>query len=149
MKFLRERIAPFIGDICLSIFAIVTLYASFTASPAEAYIFPRLSSILLALFCAANLALRFHRPPPLPLTMSTLRKIAPGAAVICLYAGLAETIGFYPSSTVAAFTLMWIYGGESRRIGMSLAATAVLLVLVYLLFGVLLQVQVPEPFWVD
>lgn len=149
MKFWRDRIAPFVGDICLAIFAIVTLYASFTASPAEAYIFPRLSAVLLTLFCAANLGLRFHRPPSPPLTIPTLRKIAPGVAVMVVYAGLAETVGFYPSSTVAAFALMWIYGGESRRIGVSLAATALLLGLVYLLFGVLLRVQVPEPFWVD
>lgn len=135
----------------MAAFAAVVLYASFAAEPADAYLFPRLSSGLLALFCAVNLAAGFRRRPSSPISLRLCRKLAPGVLIMFVYVAMAEKAGFYPASCAAFFALAWIYGGGNgrRRFWIVSAATALAMTFVYLLFGVLLRVQTPVAFWVS
>lgn len=137
------------GDIGMAAIAAVALYASMTAQPAEAYLFPRLSSGLLALFCAANIVAGYRRRLPPPISLQLFRRIAPGVLILFLYVAFAERAGFYPASSLAAFALALYYAEGRRRWPTALAATALLMTFVYLLFGALLGVQTPEPFWRD
>ena len=150
MKKLRDFAAMFAGDIAIAAVAVAVLAASYAASPEEAYLFPRLSAALLALFCAANLAAhcRVRRTPPI--SPSLLRKLAPGLSAIVVYVALAEAAGFYPASAAAFFALSWLYAGERhrwRRLRSAALATLAMMAAVYLLFGALLQAQTPPPFW--
>lgn len=149
MNRLRARAAAFAGDAAVAAFAVFAVHASFTASPAEAYLFPRLSSALLALFCAANIALGFRRLPLAPpISAALCRKIAPGALIIFVYVACAELAGFYPSSAAAFFALAWQYAEKGKRVWVA-PATALAMLLAYFLFSVLLQVQTPEAFWTE
>lgn len=135
----------------MAAFSAAVLYASFAAEPADAYLFPRLSSVLLALFCALNLVASFRRGSSSPISAGLCRKLAPGVAVMVVYVALAENAGFYPASAAAFFALAWIYGEGNyrRRLATVSAATALAMILIYLLFGVLLRVQTPVAFWVS
>lgn len=149
MKKLQNFAAAYAGDLCLSAFALLLLYASFSAEPADAYLFPRLSSVLLAVFCLANAVLHFTTDKSSPVSLALCRRLAPGAAIIVLYVSLAETAGFYPASVVACFSLCFCYSQSEgrRRLWTSAAATVLVMGLVYFLFGILLQVHTPEAFW--
>lgn len=148
MKKLRAFTAAFAGDLAVLAFAVIAAVLSFSGEPADAYHFPRLSSVLLLAFCILNAALHFRRmiAPPLPLDLCW--RLLPGAAAAAVYIGLAEWAGFYLSSA-AAFAFLAYYYGEPRRPLAVLAATACMTAGLYLLFGVLLEVQTPEPFWVE
>lgn len=139
------------GDIFIFVLACVLLYASFTATPAEAYLFPRLAAVLLAIFCAMNLAMHCReRIANLPVDGALLAKLAPGFAAMFLYIALAEAAGFYPASCAVLLFLSWHYADKSgRRLPVALAASATAMALVYLLFAVILQAQTPPPFWVQ
>ena len=144
---LRERAAAIAGDIAVAAVAAAALYASFVATPADAYLFPRLSSSLLALCCAANLVIGFRRRIASPISLQLCRKLAPGVLILFLYVAFAEDAGFYPASAAAFFALAFCYA-RRRNLFAIFAATALAMILVYLLFGVLLRVQTPEAFWV-
>ena len=148
MKKLRAFTAAFAGDLAVLAFAVAAAAASFSAEPADAYHFPRLSSFLLLVFCALNAAVNFRRRIAPPLPLSLCRRLLPGAAMIAVYIALAEWAGFYISSA-AVFALLAYYYGKNRRPLAVFAATMCVTAGLYLLFGVLLQVQTPEPFWVE
>ena len=135
------------GDVFISVLACVLLYASFAAEPAEAYLFPRLASVLLAIFCAMNLAIRCREKTSLPpISGRLLAKLAPGFAAMLLYIATAEAAGFYPASAAILLFLSWFYA-DGRKLPIALAATAAAMALIYLLFAAILQAQTPPPFW--
>ena len=84
------------GDFFALLFALLTVYASFSAGEPEAYVFPRLVSVLMLIFCGLNFVYRvmanFAGEPKL--TLPLINKIAPGVAVIVAYLLLAEDVGF-------------------------------------------------------
>ena len=150
MKLAQGFMAAYAGDIIITVFAVVVTVASFISEPAEIYLFPRLSSSLILFFCILNMAfnIRRQRQSP-PLSMSLLRRLLPGMAIMVVYVAAAELLGFYLSSVAAFFLLSWCYAGKNSRWWHIVLATAFMLLFVYGLFGILLQVQTPDPFWVD
>lgn len=147
MKF-RRFMAAFLGDMAMVLFAVAALAASFAGEPAEAYYFPRLVALLLSVFCVVNMAADIRRrelSPPFGAALC--RKLWPGVLIMAVYVGVSEMLGFYPASAVAYAALAYCYG--RRRLWPLTLATALVLGGVYLLFGVLLQVQTPEAFWVE
>lgn len=136
------------GDVLAFLFALVAASASFAGDDPAAYAFPQLVSALMLIFCGANLIRRslagFAGEPVL--TMRLARKIAPGGAVIVVYVLLAQDVGFYLSATVAFFALSFLYGDHRRLPSIGIVAGAVVAVL-YLMFSVVLKVQVPREFF--
>ena len=136
------------GEVLVFVFALVAAYASFAGDDPAAYAFPRLVSVLMLIFCGANLIRRslsgFAGKPVL--TMRLARKIAPGGAVIVVYLLLAQTAGFYLSAMLAFFALSFLYS-EHRRLPSIGIATGVVVGLLYLMFSVVLKVQVPREFF--
>ncbi len=148
MKKLRDFAAAFAGDLAALAFAVAAALAAFIAEPADAYHFPRLASALMLVFCALNAAVNFRRIPAPPVSRELCRRLFPAAAVIAVYIFLAGRIGFYPAAAAAFASLAYLYD-EKRRWPVVLAATAAVSLCLYLLFGVLLRVQTPEPFWIE
>ena len=98
------------GDFFALLFALLTVYASFSAGEPEAYVFPRLVSVLMLIFCGLNFVYRvmanFAGEPKL--TLPLINKIAPGVAVIVAYLLLAEDVGFYLSAALAFLPCLFI-----------------------------------------
>ncbi|MDM5147005.1 tripartite tricarboxylate transporter TctB family protein [Candidatus Persebacteraceae bacterium Df01] len=144
----RHGLAAASGDVAALLFALMAVWASFTADEPEAYVFPQLISILMLVFCGINFVRRavtqFAGKPPLDAVL--LKKIAPGAAVICVYILTAETVGFYLAAAVVFATLSLLYGAATHRKQVFIVTGAVVAVL-YSLFSLLLRVQVPREFF--
>lgn len=136
------------GDVLAFLFALVAASASFAGDDPAAYAFPQLVSALMLIFCGANLIRRslagFAGEPVL--TMRLAGKIAPGGAVIVVYVLLAQDVGFYLSAVLAFFALSFLYGDRRRLPSICIATGAVVAVL-YLMFSVVLKVQVPREFF--
>ena len=143
---LRRYFAVRGGDWLALAFAVLAVAASFRGAPAEAYTFPRLTSILLLIFCAAA-ALSRAEAASAPLDAATIKKIAPGIFVVVVYIASAETVGFYASAGIAFFTLAFLYGRKPRRVWVVFAVSCAIMTALFGLFGLLLRAQTPRGFF--
>ena len=136
------------GDVLAFVFALVATLASYAGDDPAAYTFPRLVSSLTLVFCSVNLARRalagFAGEPAL--TWNLLRKIAPGVAVFAAYLLVAQNLGFYLSALLAFFTVSFLYSAHRSPLRVGIVTGAVILAL-YLIFSVVLKVQVPREFF--
>lgn len=123
-------------------------WASFSAGEPQAYLFPRLLSVVMLVLTLLNLAGEWRRRGGYGLSGPMLWRMLPGFAVLLgLTAWAAQTIGFYVASFAAMFLIVCFYDPRRRSPGrfarhalVSLAFMAVL----YLLFQQILQVQTPR-----
>lgn len=130
---------------------IAVAWASFTAAPAEAYLFPRLISavwVLLAAWTFGKAVLRRTRVGP-GLHMPTMLRILPGLVVMVLYVfWAAEVLGFYTGGALAFFAIVSLYDPAPHRAPASwlrrVVITAGFMAAMYLLFGTLLAVYTPQ-----
>lgn len=136
------------GDVIAFAFALVATVASFSGDDPAAYAFPRLVSALMLVFCGANLARRamagFSGEPAL--TWTLIQKIAPGIAVFIAYLLVARDLGFYLAALLAFFAVSFLYSAHRRPVRIGIVTGAVIAVL-YLIFSVVLKVQVPREFF--
>lgn len=148
MKRIAGAMSTSSGDVLAFVFALVAASASFAGDDPTAYAFPRLVSTLMLIFCGVNLIRRslagFAGEPVL--TMRLAGKIAPGVAVIVVYVLLAQDAGFYLSAILAFFALSFLYSDHRRLSSIGIATGSVIAVL-YLMFSVVLKVQVPREFF--
>ena len=135
----------------IAVGALLTALGVYTLSvlpeSSEAYLFPRLISVGMALLAVAMLIESFsaagaentsQRVPWLT--------IAPGLAIFVLYLHAIEEVGFYVSAFIAFFLLVTIYVPERRsmRGWLNRSSVTVLFIgAVYAVFGLLLKVQTP------
>ena len=136
------------GDLLVFAFALVATTASFAGDDPAAFAFPRLVSTLMLVFCGVNLvrrAMEGAAGEP-ALTWALIRKIAPGAAVFGVYLLVAEDLGFYLSALLAFFAMSFLYSAHRHPGRIGIVSGAVIGVL-YLMFSVLLKVQVPREFF--
>ncbi len=136
------------GDVLAFAFALVATLASFAGDDPAAYAFPRLVAVLMLVFCGVNLARRaltgFGGEPAL--TWTLIRKIAPGVAVFVVYLLVAQELGFYLAALLAFFAMSFLYSAHRRPGSIGIVTGAVIAVL-YLIFSVVLKVQVPREFF--
>lgn len=136
------------GDVLAFAFALVATVASFAGDDPAAYAFPRLVAVLMLVFCSVNLVRRamagFSGEPAL--TWALTRKIAPGVAVFAVYLLVAQELGFYLAALLAFFALSFLYSAHRRPVSIGIVTGAVIAVL-YLIFSVVLKVQVPREFF--
>ena len=136
------------GDLLVFAFALAAAIASFGGDDPAAYAFPQLVSALMLIFCGVNLARTamagFAGAPAL--TVALIRKIAPGVAVLVVYLLLAQDLGFYLSALLAFFAVSFLYSAHRRPVVIGIVTAAVIGVL-YLMFSVVLKVQVPREFF--
>ena len=136
------------GDLLAFAFALVATVASFAGDDPAAYAFPRLVAVLMLVFCSVNLVRRamagFSGEPAL--TRALIRKIAPGIAVFAVYLLVAQELGFYLAALLAFFALSFLYSAH-RRPGSICIVTGAVIAVLYLIFSVVLKVQVPREFF--
>ncbi len=137
------------GVICMV--GIWILYLSFTQEPSEAFLFPRLVSIifvLLALWTFIKACLGRSKVGT-GLNYNDFMQLLPGLLVSIVYVfWLAKFLGFYAALFLCSFTLLVLYDPASHHLFRSwikrLVITSCFTAVMYILFYELLQVYTPK-----
>ena len=136
------------GDILVSFFAVVCVWASFSGD-AQVYAFPRLIAALMLAFCLCRWAQKITTTintntaaEAIPNGAAVLR-LLPGAVIVMLHIILARELGFYASSFLAFCALASFYGGK-KTLPITAVAGLGFTAVLYALFGLLLKVQTPS-----
>lgn len=133
------------------VIAISVAWLSYTRQPAEAFLFPRLISIVflvLSIWNFARAALGLARVGEGVDTTSAMH-ITPGLVVMAVYVfWLANFLGFYVASILTFFTLLTLYDTGNRKQFSNWVTRALITVffmaIIYGLFNYVLKVQLPR-----
>lgn len=131
--------------------AVSVAWLSFTQEPVEAFLFPRLISVVFSVLALWNFvrAASGMAKVGTGLTFRHAGNILPGILVMLVYALFAaKFFGFYVSSAVAFLTIYTLYDptpitsgrGWARRV----IVTIGFMIVIYGLFALLLKVQTPR-----
>jgi hypothetical protein len=130
---------------------VAVTYISYTAQPAQAFLFPRLIStifVVLALWTFGK-ALLGKTKVGNGLSRTAMINIAPGLGVTLIYIfWAAQALGFYTATTIAFFTLLTLYDPAPHTAARTwikrIVITAGFLAVMYGLFAKLLNVFTPR-----
>ena len=145
------RVQHIIGSGVVAAVGVTVTYISYTAQPAEAFLFPRLIStvfVVLALWTFAKACLGWTKVGE-GLSARQMVNLAPGLAVALIYIfWAAKGLGFYTATTGAFFILLSLYDPaphcEVKTWIKRAVITAVFSTVMYLLFAQLLNVFTPK-----
>ena len=147
MTALQPRLAS--GIILLV--AVWVCWISFSQSPAEAFLFPRLISVAFVALAGWTFlrSLLERQAAEGGITLDLVKKLLPGVVVAGIYIFFAaKWLGFYTSSTIAFLVILSLHDpaphDEVRTWVRRLAITAAYLAVMYLLFSVVLKVFTPR-----
>lgn len=126
-------------------------YVSYTQSPSEAFLFPRLIStvfVILALWTLGRAVLGLQRSGD-GLSVEMIRNLAPGLLVALVYVfWAAKGLGFYTATSIAFFILLSLYDPAPHAAVKSwvkrVIITACFMAVMYGLFALLLKVYTPR-----
>lgn len=131
--------------------AVWVCWISFSQSPAEAFLFPRLISVAFVALAGWTFlrSLLERRITEGGVTLDLVKSILPGVLVAGLYIFFAaKWLGFYTSSTIAFLVILSLHDpaphDQVRTWARRLAITAAYLAVMYLLFSVVLKVFTPR-----
>jgi len=146
-----HRLQHIVPGSAIFLLASVVTWLSFTEQPAEAFLFPRVISVVFIALAIWNLirAVTGMSKIGRGIPVATLKNLAPGLVVMMLFVFFgAKYLGFYLGSTLAFFAIYSFYDPASlssmkdwiKRILVTVAFMAV----IYALFAVVLQVHTPR-----
>ena len=126
-------------------------WLSYTGQPADAFLFPRLISVVmlaLALWNFVRCVLGMAKVGE-GVTARQFMALMPGFAVTLIFVFIAaKSLGFYVASFAAFFVLITLYDPAPHTALRSwfkrLFITIVFMAIIYILFTLLLQVQTPR-----
>ena len=143
----------FSSSVILLVAAAVT-WISFTAEPADAFLFPRLIAIFfigLALWSFIRAISGLARVGD-GLDLPSFKNIMPGLILMGIYVFFAaKALGFYGASIIGFLLIYTIYDpavlSNYRAWAKRVCVTLVFMLVMYSLFAVLLKVQTPRGIW--
>ena len=126
-------------------------FISYTQTPSEAFLFPRLIStvfVALALWTFIK-ALLGSSKTGTGITWNMMRNVAPGLIIALIYVfWAAKGLGFYTATTITFFILLSIYDPAPHRDLKSwikrIITTAIFMLVMWGLFAKLLKVYTPR-----
>ena len=126
-------------------------YVSYTQTPSEAFLFPRLIStvfVILALWTFGKAVLGLSKVG-LGVSMSMFTNLLPGLLVMVVYVfWAAKGLGFYTGTALAFFVALSLYDpaphSEVKSWIKRLTITAGFIAVMYLLFALVLKVWTPK-----
>jgi len=146
-----SRMQHTVSSTVVLIVAAIVAYISFTAQPADAFLFPRLIAIFFVGFAAWNFvrAITGVAKVGAGLDMREFGNIVPGLIVMVLFMFFAaKGVGFYSSSTIAFLIIFTLYDPAAMSDGKAwvkrIIVTACFMAVMYCLFALLLKVQTPR-----
>lgn len=146
-----QRLQHIIPGLAIFMLASIVTWLSFTQEPADAFLFPRVISVVFIILAAWNLvrAVTGMSKVGRGIPVDTLKNLAPGLAVMLLFVFFgAKHLGFYLASTLAFFAIYSFYdpaSWSSTKDWIKRAlVTAAFMAVIYALFAVVLQVHTPR-----
>ena len=132
--------------------AVMVAWLSYPREPAEAFLFPRLISVVFLVLSVWNFIRAITGIARIGegVTMSAAIHILPGLVVMAVYAfWMAKFLGFYVASTITFLALLSLYDPalSHRHVSTWLrrsAITGLFIFVLYALFALLLKVQLPR-----
>ena len=125
-------------------------WAALGSDMPQAYLFPQMLALaMIALGIAMAISAFAKSAPPAPWAHIPWFRILPGMAVLAVFLGILQTVGFYVSSWLAFSTIGILYARPGERIATAKRVVPVsiaFLAVLYLVFWMLLQVQLPRGF---
>ena len=131
------------------VFSSILVFLSFRGN-SEAYLFPKIISSSMLLLAILSLIYFFVEKKKENLTELNIKKLYPYLVSILIFVLLGQNFGFYLLLTVLFVVNCFVYS-KKRNLRTSieiLITTSIFVPLIYLLFSVLLKVQVPR-FYID
>ncbi len=146
-----HRLQHIVPGFAIFMLAFVVSWLSFTEQPAQAFLFPRVISVVFITLAIWNLirAVTGMSKVGRGISVATVGNLIPGLLVMLVYVFFgARHLGFYLGSVLAFFAIYSFYDPASwssvrdwiKRIIVSVAFMAV----IYALFAVVLQVHTPR-----
>lgn len=150
-----SRLQHIIPASVIFLLAATVSWLSFTEEPTEAFLFPRVISVFFLSLALWNLIRAGAGMARVGGGMSarTARNIAPGLLVMLVYVFfLAENVGFYAGATLAFLATYSFYDpaplSSVKDWIKRIVITAAFIAVIYGLFALLLQVQMPQGFFI-
>ncbi len=137
-----NQLYPFLIPSLIKLSACLAVYASYTQTPSEAFIFPQVIStlwLILAL-CDKNHVMR--------ITQEDFLSLLPGLGICIVYVFWAiDFLGFYTSTATALFSLITLYDPAPHTVLKSwtkrVLITGICVIIIYLIFAIILQIYTP------
>lgn len=150
-KITLPRFQHMIGSGVVAVVGATVCYISYTQSPSEAFLFPRLIStvfVVLALWTFVKACLGWTKVGN-GISSTQLKNLVPGLIIALIYIfWAAKGLGFYTATTIAFFILLSLYDPAPHRVLKSwvkrVITTACFMVVMYGLFALLLKVYTPR-----
>ena len=145
------RVQHMIGSGIVAAVGVWVTYISYTATPSEAFLFPRLIAtvfVVLALWTFAKACLGWTKVGN-GISAVQVKNLVPGLLIALVYIfWAAKGLGFYTATAIAFFILLSLYDpaphGQLKSWLKRIAITAVFMAVMYGLFAKLLTVYTPR-----
>jgi hypothetical protein len=146
-----NRLQHILPGLAVFTLAAIVTWLSFTEEPADAFLFPRVISVVFIALATWNLirALTGLSKIGRGIPVEAMRNIAPGLAVMLAFVFFgAKHLGFYLGSTLAFFAIYSFYDPASWSSAKDwikrITVTVMFMAVIYTLFAVILQVHTPR-----
>ena len=148
----KQHIIP---AVIIAIIAVVVAWLSFTSEPKDAFLFPKVVSVVFVGLAIWNLirATSGLSKTGEGLNKEQLKKITVGVVISAAYVlFLAKNLGFYVAATLTFFAISSLYDpepwNEYKHWIKRIIITIIFIGVVYTLFAVTLKVQTPRGLWI-
>jgi hypothetical protein len=142
--------ARLISIVCILLGGLL-YWAALGSNTPKAYFFPQMLALAMLAMGAAMLVMDFRSSGKRQATWSATQwyKIWPGMLVLVVFMAIAEQVGFYVSSWLAFTSIGVLYAPAGARLATAKRCVPIALVflgVLYLVFWMLLRVQLPHGF---
>ena len=130
------------------ILSILLAFVSFTGGASEAYLFPKIITSTMIILSSLSLLFYFFEKNQ-KIAKIDMIKLSVYLILIILFILFGEILGFYFSTTLIFLIISFFYFPENKNFKIliyNLLITIFFMLSIYLLFSVLLKVQVPRFF---
>jgi len=127
--------------------SIMLAYASFSGKQSEAYLFPKIITSVMIILSSLSLVIYFFEKTK-KITEVNISKLSIYLISLILFIFFGEILGFYFLTIILFLTVCYFYSEQKnfKIIIYNILITSLFMLFIYLLFSILLKVQVPRFF---
>ena len=127
--------------------SIMLAYASFSGKQSEAYLFPKIITSVMIILSSLSLVIYFFEKRKKTEEIN-ISKLSIYLISLILFIFFGEILGFYFLTIILFLTVCYFYSEQKnfKIIIYNILITSLFMLFIYLLFSILLKVQVPRFF---
>ena len=132
--------------IIILLISIMLAYASFSGKQSEAYLFPKIITSVMIILSSLSLVNYFFETKKI--AEINISKLSIYLISLILFIFFGEILGFYFLTIILFLTVCYFYSEQKnfKIIIYNILITSLFMLFIYLLFSILLKVQVPRFF---